>query len=351
MIDAAFWRGRRVLVTGHTGFKGSWLCAWLIRLGARLQGVALAPEGDPNLFSLLRLGAEMESAYADLRERDATVELVRRARPEVLIHLAAQSLVQRGIATPYETFTTNVIGLVNLLDATRALEAPPSFVCITSDKVYAQSKSDRAFRESDPLGGDDPYSASKACAEIVSAAYRASYAGEDSLRICTARAGNVIGGGDWSQDRLVPDIVRAVERGEEPLLRNPESTRPWQHVLDALGGYLLLAQRLHEDPQSAQAAWNFGPAEREMPTVAQVADRILKALGGTTWRRAERSDAIERSALRVDSNKARSELGWRSRLSIESAIDWTVGWYARRAAGEDARALVTEQTASYEALA
>lgn len=340
-----------MLVTGHTGFKGSWLCAWLIRLGVRLHGIALEPQGEPNLWKLLHLDDTMESSYADLRDRDRTIDLVQRARPETILHLAAQSLVRRGVAEPYETFTTNVIGLVNLLDATRALETPPSFVCVTSDKVYAHGDSDRAFRESDPLGGDDPYSASKACAEIVSTAYRASYAGEHSLHICTARAGNVIGGGDWSQDRLIPDIVRALERGDEPVLRNPESTRPWQHVLDALGGYLLLAQRLHEDPQAVQGAWNFGPAEREIPTVAQVADRVLKALGGASWRRAGHGDAIERIMLRVDSSKARSELGWRSRLNIESAIDWSAGWYARRAAGEDARALVTEQIASYEALA
>lgn len=349
MIDAAFWRDQRVLVTGHTGFKGSWLCAWLLRLGARVYGIALAPESEPNLFSLLGLERQMESALLDLRARDALASEVARARPQTIVHMAAQPIVRRSVREPYETFSTNVIGYVNVLDAALALVEPAAIVSVTSDKVYARGDDDRAFQEEDPLGGDDPYSASKACAELVTTAYARTFDG--ALSICTARAGNVIGGGDWSVDRLVPDIVRAVERGQPPVLRNPDSTRPWQHVLDALSGYLVLAQRLYRDSRGASGAWNFGPAETKMPTVAQVADRVIDILGGTTWTRAPQGDAIERAALRVDSKKARDRLGWRSRLSIEDAIDSTASWYARYARGERAAALVEEQIAAYEALA
>ena len=348
-MSAAFWRGRRVLVTGHTGFKGSWLCAWLLRLGALPSGIALAPDSEPNLFSLLRLDREMESAIVDLRDRDATLGALEAQRPETVVHMAAQPIVRVGVRDPYGTFATNVVGYVNLLDAARALADPPSIVCVTSDKVYADLGGDRAFVESDGLGGDDPYSASKACAELVSQAYAHTYAGAISL--CTARAGNVIGGGDWSQDRLVPDLVRAAQAGEEPVLRNPESTRPWQHALDALAGYLLLARRLHDDPASARGAWNFGPAEAAMPAVAHVAERVLRELGrDARWQRAEHCDAIERRALSVDSSKARSALGWRSRLTIDDAFDWTARWYARHAAGDSAGSLVAEQIAAYEEL-
>ncbi len=291
----------------------------------------------------------MESATLDLRDRDALRATLRGMPPEIVIHMAAQPLVRRGVREPHETFETNVMGLVNLLDALRESRAPIAFVCVTSDKVYARSGDDRAFVEGDALGGDDPYSASKACAEIVCQAYRQTYGAGDGLRIATARAGNVIGGGDYSQDRLVPDVVAACSRKEAPLLRNPDAIRPWQHVLDALFGYLLLAQRLHEN-RDAETSWNFGPQEARTPTVAAVAERIATILDGPHWQKATDDGPRERHALRVDSSKARATLGWRSKMSVDAAIDWTAQWYARHAAGRDTRSLVAEQISAYEAL-
>lgn len=347
VIDPSFWRGRRVLVTGHTGFKGSWLCAWLLRLEARVCGLALAPVSEPNLFSLLRLDGAIDSHLVDLLDVDAVRRTISATTPEVVVHMAAQPLVHYSLAFPRTTIETNVTGLVNLLDVLRNREQSPAIVCVTSDKVYAEGTADRAFVESDPLGGDDPYSASKACAEIVAAAYRASYG--PHLRLCTARAGNVIGGGDWSQNRLVPDVIRAMECGYTPVLRNPRSTRPWQHVLDALQGYLLLAQGMARGDRSMETAWNFGPDESKLPTVEEVALRVMRVFGKDAWN-AGSGNPIERATLRVDASKARERLGWRSRLPIDDAILWTATWYARHAAGEPVDRLVAEQIDAYEAL-
>ncbi len=348
MIDGAFWRGRKTLVTGHTGFKGAWLCAWLLRAGARVCGVARPPDTSPNLFTLLNLASGIDGRFVDVRDREATLDAVASFQPATIFHLAAQSLVLRGLADPHATFATNVMGLVNLLDAAKALAAPPQIVVVTSDKVYARQLDDRAFVETDPLGGDDPYSASKACAEIVVDAYRGTH--NQRAHVCTARAGNVIGGGDWAENRLLPDIVRAVVREDTVLLRNPRSTRPWQHVLDALYGYLLLAQSLHAAPERTEGAWNFGPSESSMPAVETVATRALQRFGGGEWVAADRTSDVERPTLRVDSTKARSNLRWRSRLSIHEAISWTVDWYAQQSAGEPAAGLVDEQIAQYETL-
>lgn len=347
MVDGSFWRNRRVLVTGHTGFKGAWLTLWLVRLGARVSGISLPPHAQPNLFSLTHLDRNVESRLLDVRDRAAAIDAIRELRPEIVVHMAAQTLVRRSVRDPYETFGTNVVGLVNVLDGALALSEPPALLIVTSDKVYARAHDEYALREEDPLGGDDPYSASKACAEIVSASYRVSYGAKRSLLLCTARAGNVIGGGDWSEDRLIPDLVRAIERDDVPVLRNPESTRPWQHALDALYGYLLLTQRLCAG-DIEQGAWNFGPSERVLPTVAEIAQRFLAFFGKTQWRRTPDRDTIERPTLRVDSQKARTILGWRSRLSIDEAISWSAQWYAQRLNGREAAALCAEQIAAYE---
>ncbi len=321
---------------------------WLVRLGARVSGISLPPYAEPNLFSLAQIERHVESLLLDVRDRAATMDALARLRPEIVVHMAAQPLVRRGIRDPHETFETNVVGLVNVLDGALALSNPPALVVVTSDKVYARANDEHAFVESDPLGGDDPYSASKACAEIVSATYRESYGKARALRLSTARAGNVVGGGDWSEDRLIPDLVRAIERDETPVLRSPEATRPWQHVLDALYGYLLLAQHLCADDVE-QGAWNFGPSEAAPPTVADVVRRFLAVFGKQQWQSVPDPGGIERAALHVDSQKARSLLGWRSKLSIDDAIAWAGQWYAQRLGGGEPASLCEEQIAAYEA--
>lgn len=345
MIDAAYWRDRRVLITGHTGFKGSWLAFWLSECGASVAGIALAPVSAPNLFSLLGLAQTIDSRLIDLRDRGAIAAAVRSVEPEIVIHMAAQPIVRHGIARPAETFSTNVLGLVHLLDAIRDAPKPASVVNVTSDKVYAEAVDDRAFREDDALGGSDPYSASKACAEIVTSAYVQTY----GVSACTARAGNVIGGGDWSEDRLVPDLVRAMGRGVSPQLRNPTATRPWQHVLDALSGYVLLAQRLIEDPSSARGAWNFGPVDAGSIPVSALARAFSRAAGATTsWQPSTENAPAERMALRLDSTKARERLHWRSRLNVEETVALTAEWYIAVARGDNARDVTRAQIERYE---
>ncbi len=350
VIEASFWRGRRVLITGHSGFKGSWLSLWLLRLGADVSGVALPPSTQPNLFSLVRLAERMRSRYLDVRDRAALFAGVHDADPEIVFHLSSQPIVQRSIEDPQETFTTNVIGLVNLLDAVRECPEPPVVINVTSDKVYRNDDATRAFRESDPLGGDDPYSASKACAELVTTAYRRTFAGARPLRLCTARAGNVIGGGDWAVDRLIPDLVRAAEAGRVPVLRDPEATRPWQHVLDASAGYLSLAQHLCTKPGANEGAWNFGPAETQTPTVAAVAECFLARLGAPTrWSRSAEPRGIERHSLRLDATMARAQLGWDTRYTITQAVEAAAQWYRARRDGADPVVLTDAEIAAYEA--
>lgn len=333
MTDSAYWRGRRVLVTGHTGFKGGWLAFWLCQMGAVVSGISLEPQTNPNLFELLKLEKKVPSVFIDVRERNRLMEAIASAQPETIFHLASQPLVRRSIANPYETFSTNVVGLVNVLDAARALPNAV-FVNVTSDKVYENDESGMAYAEDARLGGADPYSASKACAELVTKSYVDTYGAERWL--ASARAGNVIGGGDWSEDRLVPDLVRAVKNGEELVLRFPNSTRPWQHVLEPLSGYLLLAQRLGENDPQARGAWNFGPAEKTLLPVSKLAEALLREMGAPTrWNQESGGQPKEKEQLHVDSSRARANLGWRSRLSINQAVAWTARWYAAWMRGAD----------------
>jgi CDP-glucose 4,6-dehydratase len=342
-VNRDAWRKRRVLVTGHTGFKGAWLALWLEALGADVAGLSLYPPTTPSLHALL--GATVQPV--DIRDRAAVEERVRSVGPEVVFHLAAQSLVRPAFADPVGTYEVNVVGTAHVLEAARHAHSVEAVVVVTSDKVYAPHPDGRPHDEDSPLGGVEPYSSSKAGAELVAAAYRYSYL---NGRVATARAGNVIGGGDWAVDRLVPDVLRALERSEPVALRHPEAVRPWQHVLDPLHGYLLLAERLVDAPAKAPAALNFGPDPDESCSVASLVERLSAGFGGRPgWRRDEDAQIVpETVELRLDASRARAELGWAPALGLDDALQWTVDWYRSHGEGADVRALTFGQIAAYE---
>lgn len=343
----AFWRGRRVLVTGHTGFKGAWLSLWLTRLGASVHGVALPPPTQPNLFELVGLETQMASIIADIRHPETLRDAMARIRPEAVFHLAAQPIVRQSYRDPVETYHTNVLGTMHLLEAVRSTPSVRAVVNVTTDKCYENRELDRGYNEDDPLGGHDPYSSSKACAEILSAAWRRSFLAnraEAVVRLATARAGNVIGGGDWAVDRLIPDIVRSIAKSQPVLIRNPASTRPWQHVLEPLSGYLLLAQRLLQGDDGASTAWNFGPEPVDVRPVSWVLDHWRACWGdGFRWTPDAGAQPHEARLLQLDIRKARERLGWVPRWSLEVGLQRTVDWYQAWMRGDDVRATTIAQ--------
>jgi CDP-glucose 4,6-dehydratase len=346
-LDSDFWRNRRVFVTGHTGFTGGWLCLWLRRLGATITGYALAPE-TPSLFRSLELEPDLDSHIADLADARTLAQALRDAQPEIVIHLAAQPLVRRAYAEPAQTFATNLMGTVNLLEAMRQLDGIAAAVVVTSDKVYLNRGLRRGYRETDRLGGREPYSASKACAEIAVEAYRHSYFGARGPAIATARAGNIIGGGDWARDRLVPDAIRAFEAGAALRIRNPNATRPWQHVLEAVAGYLLLAERLATAPATASGAWNFGPHRDDNRSVAWIAEEMTRLWGqGAAWHLDNRQAPFEEQLLAINTGKAARKLGWQTRWSIEQALQRTVPWYRAQLGGRPMRRPSLDQIEEY----
>ena len=341
-----FWAGRRVLVTGHTGFKGAWLSLWLQRLGATVTGFSAPPPTEPSLFELARVAELVEDGRGDVRDRAAVEAAVRGAAPEVVLHLAAQPLVRRAWREPVDAFAINALGTAHVLDAVRAHAPGAAVVVVTTDKCYADPDSGRRFREGDPLGGKDPYSASKAAAELVAAAYRESF----GLRIATARAGNVIGGGDWAEDRILPDVVRAGESGRPLVLRDPGAVRPWQHVLNPLSGYLLLAERLADSAAVAEA-WNFAPPlEAPQRPVGWLVSRFAEALGGELEVEAPagRDGPQEAARLALDPTQAAERLGWVERWPLEHGVAATAEWYRRVRDGEDARAVTLGQIEAFE---
>ncbi len=349
-----FWRGRRVLLTGHTGFKGAWLALWLERLGADVGAVALAPDTDPSLFEALAPWSGLDSAIGDLRDPAVAAKAAADSRPEIVFHLAAQALVRRSYADPTTTFETNVTGTVNLLEAVRAAPTVKAVVVVTSDKVYANDGGDRAFREDDPLGGADPYSASKACQDLVAAAYDKSFLAAQGIRTGRARAGNVIGGGDWAADRLIPDFVRAMAAGDDIAVRNPDATRPWQHVLEPLNGYLAYAERLVRDSErSLPTALNFGPDAGESQTVSWLVEQASEQLRVANktipeWLTDTGTNPPEAENLALDPSLAGKVLGWQPVLPQEVGVAWTVEWYTRVNDGEAAREVCLEQITRYE---
>ncbi len=343
--------GASVLVTGHTGFKGAWLTAWLTRLGARVTGFALDPVTRPNLFSILGAGPTLDDGRGDMCDSQVVERAVMSAQPDFVFHLAAQPLVRASYQEPAKTFETNVMGTVHLLNTLRRVDRSCTVVVVTSDKCYDNREWVRGYREDDSLGGRDPYSASKACQEIVAASYRQSFfsGAESPVRIASARAGNVIGGGDWNADRIVVDCVGALTRQEAILVRNPNSTRPWQHVLDPLSGYLWLAARVKRDSTLAQA-WNFGPSDESVRSVRDLVEAFIAAWGNGAWKQAgDASAPREADLLSLSCEKARQQLGWTPTWSFSSAVRQTTRWYRAWAHGkEDLRALTLAQIGEYE---
>jgi CDP-glucose 4,6-dehydratase len=329
--DPAFWRGRRVLLTGHTGFKGSWLALWLLEMGAKVTGLALPPESEPCLFNQLGLDQRLNHRLGDIRDPALLASLVKEVQPDVVLHLAAQPLVRRSYAEPTATWATNLMGTIHLLEALRGLEQPCSAVLITTDKVYRNNEWLYGYRENDPLGGNDPYSSSKAAAELAIASWRSSFCGTQPhqtphLRIASARAGNVIGGGDWAADRIVPDAMRALGRGEPIGVRNPAATRPWQHVLEPLGGYLLLAERLTASAELADA-FNFGPQLEANCSVRELVEEALRYWPGRWEDQSDPQAPHEASLLNLVTDKAHHQLGWRPRWDFSTTVERTVRWY------------------------
>ncbi len=348
-VEPEFWRDRRVLVTGHTGFKGSWLALWLQAVGARVTGFSVNGVSRPALFELARVGEEMVSIEGDVRDHDAICAAVVESAPEVVIHMAAQALVRRSFVQPRETFQTNVMGTVNVLDAVRLHgEDVRAVVNVTSDKCYENREWEWGYREDEPMGGHDPYSSSKGCSELVTAAFRRSFFSDPGgPRLASARAGNVIGGGDWGEDRLVPDIMRAALGGTELSVRNPNSLRPWQHVLNPLSGYLVLAQALCESAQYA-GGWNFGPPERDARPVGWIVRRVSEQWPqGLRWKVADGPHPHEAGYLKLDSSRARARLGWRSLIDLETALEATVAWYRELSEEADMRAVTLAQIETF----
>ena len=349
-IERTFWAGRRVFLTGHTGFKGSWLALWLQDMGAVVKGYALPPATAPALFDEARVADGMISEFGDIRDLSRLSESLCAFVPEIVIHMAAQPLVRASYVDPVGTYATNVMGTVNLLEGVRRCRSVRAAISVTTDKCYENREWPWGYRENEAMGGQDPYSSSKGCAELVTAAYRASFFnGTDGPAVASARAGNVIGGGDWAEDRLVPDILRAIERDEALKVRNPLSTRPWQHVLEPLSGYLVLAQALWRDGAGHAEGWNFGPRDEDARPVAWIAEAIAARWpGARAWTRDEGYHPHEANWLKLDISKAGQRLGWRPRWSLDEALDRIVGWHRAWTAGGNAQATCLADIVAYE---
>jgi len=351
--DPDFWHGKSVFLTGHTGFKGGWLALWLQALGAEVHGYALTPPTEPNLFTVAAVELGMcSSVIADIRNADDLRAAMLAARPDIVFHLAAQPLVRYSYAQPTETYAVNVMGTVNLLEAVRATPSVRAVVNVTTDKCYENREWWWGYRENEPMGGFDPYSSSKGCAELVTAAYRRSFLDAAGVALASARAGNVIGGGDWAADRLIPDILRAVVEGQPVVIRNPHAVRPWQHVLEPLAGYLLLAQKLHEQGADYAEGWNFGPNDSDAQPVQWIVERLMQQWGqGARWKLDQRTHPHEAHTLKLDCSKARARLNWRPRWSLALALERIVAWQRAQQQGRDMREFTLAQIADYQCFA
>lgn len=343
-VDSNFWTGKRVLLTGHTGFKGSWLSLWLQSLGVNLQGLALNPPTKPNLFEAANVGRGMNSAICDIQNYEAVLRVVDEFKPELVIHMAAQPLVRYSYKNPIETYATNVMGTVHLLEALRQVGSVRAIVNVTTDKCYENKEWVWGYREDESMGGFDPYSSSKGCSELVTAAYRNSFFKDQNIAIASARAGNVIGGGDWAQDRLIPDILRAFELNQPVIIRNPSAVRPWQHVLEPLSGYLMLAQKLWVEPENFSQAWNFGPRDEDVKPVQWIVENLASKWGeGAEWKLDEQEHPHEAGYLKLDISKATCLLGWRPRWSLGVALESIVSWgYEAHSSGDPAKVCMAQ---------
>lgn len=355
MPNKNFWKDRTVLITGHTGFKGSWLCVWLLSLGAKVVGYALEPHTEQDNFVLSNVGDKIVDVRGDIRDRRKLANVFLQYKPEIIFHLAAQPLVLYSYERPYDTYDINVMGTLNVLECVRECDETRVCICVTTDKCYANKETLRGYVETDPFGGYDPYSASKACDEILIESYRNSFFPLEKYEIhrkaiASVRAGNVIGGGDWADHRIIPDCIRCIERNEDITIRNRNAIRPWQHVLEPLGGYILLAEKLDENPEKYSGGWNFGPRENSIWTVWDIAQKVVELYG-----KSELIDAFcedvphEAGKLVLNIDKAEKVLGWVPKLQVEDAIEWTVGWYKNRTMRE-AYSMCLEQIERYEAL-
>ena len=329
MTNPSFWRGKRVFLTGHTGFKGSWLSLWLQSLGAQVHGLALAPPTTPNLFTVAQVEKGMAShTIGDIRNLATVQQAMQAAQPDIVIHMAAQPLVRLSYAEPVETYATNVMGTVHVLESARHTPSIKAIVVVTTDKCYENKEWVWGYREDEPMGGHDPYSNSKGCAELVTSAYRNSFLKNSGIAVASARAGNVIGGGDWAADRLVPDILRAFEQNEPVVIRNPHATRPWQHVLEPLAGYLTLAEYLYTEGQAFAEGWNFGPKDDDARPVQWIVEHMVKAWGqGASWQQDGGTHPHEANYLKLDISKAKARLGWQPRWPLTMALENIAAWH------------------------
>lgn len=348
MIDQNFWQDKKVFLTGHTGFKGSWLALWLHSLGAEVTGYALEPPTEPSLFEQARIGELVNSVLGDIRDAQQLQDAMQAAQPEIVFHLAAQSLVRESYQNPVETYSTNVMGTVNLLEAVCHCSTVKAVVNVTTDKCYENREWHWGYRENEPMGGHDPYSNSKGCSELVTSAYRQSFLSDKGIAVASARAGNVIGGGDWAVDRLIPDFLRAIDAGETLVVRSPHAIRPWQHVLEPLSGYLTLAERLYRDGEEFATAWNFGPADEDARTVSWILDTLKEIRSDVSWKCDDSPQPHEAHYLKLDSSKARTLLGWSPRwlleIALEKVFDWHEVWHRK----DDVRAVTLRQIEEYQ---
>ena len=353
VAGAGFWRGKRVLVTGHSGFKGSWLSLWLQSLGAETIGYSLPPPTQPSLFEVARVAEGMDSITGDIRDLEHLCSIVAKYRPQVVIHMAAQALVRSSYSDPVETYSTNVMGTVNLLEAVRRAGGVKAVVSVSSDKCYENKEWLWGYRENEPMGGYDPYSSSKGCAELVTAAYRSSYFNasryaEHGVALASARAGNVIGGGDWAEDRLIPDVLRAIGRNEPVVIRNPHAVRPWQHVLEPLSGYLTLAEKLYTEGPAYAEGWNFGPVDEDAKPVQWIVEQLTAQWGeGASWQLDGNPQPHEAHYLKLDCSKARAKLGWHPRWNLPTTLKSIIHWHKQMLLGDNLKMVSLQQIADY----
>lgn len=327
MIDQEFWKGKRIFLTGHTGFKGSWLSLWLVSLGASVKGFSLEPPTSPSLFNEAKIDSIVDSQIGDIRDQSVLHESMLAFNPDILIHMAAQPLVRYSYEEPIETYEVNVIGTAKVLEAARSCPNLKAVINITTDKCYENDGRLEGYKESDPMGGYDPYSSSKGCAELVASSYRRSFLQDQGIGIASVRAGNVIGGGDWADDRLIPDILRSFEKKKPVVVRNPKATRPWQHVLEPLSGYLILAQKLYKDQKKYSEGWNFGPNDDDAKPVDWILDEMILKWPNSSWRLDSDSNPYEASFLKLDISKAKSKLGWRPVWGLGYTLEKIIAWH------------------------